>query len=297
MSGATTFVDWGKLKFFLGEVGTNFTRNAAMQLTAIGTVAVTIILLGAFLYVRDTLNSFGTGVLSKIEVAVYLKDDVDDAGARTIAVRFAQDRRISGATYVSKRDGLRRMKTVLGNDFDTSLLTSNPFPNAFHVHVRRPDDVPAVAASIARYPGVAKTDYAADTVTKLLKIADLLGRVGLVMIGLLVATAAIIIANTIRLTVFARRREIAIMQLVGATNMYIRMPFIAEGMLAGILGAALALAVLFAARLELIPKLAATLAFVPFHANEPALAGECLAVGAAVGFIAAWFSVGRYLRA
>jgi cell division transport system permease protein len=290
-------VDWGKLKFFLGEVGANFTRNAAMQFTAIGTVAVTIILLGSFLYVRETLASFGTGVLSKIEVAVYLNDDVDDARAKTIAVKFAEDRRVSGATYVPKRDGLRRMQTVLGKDFDTSLLTSNPFPNAFHVRVRRPEDVPAVAASIAKYPGVAKTDYAADTVTKLLRIADILGRVGLIMISLLVLTAAIIIANTIRLTVFARRREIAIMQLVGATNMYIRMPFIAEGMLAGILGAGIAVGVLFIARLELVPKLAATLAFVPFNANEPVLAAQCLAVGAAVGFIASWFSVGRYLRA
>ncbi len=289
-------MDWGKLKFFLGEVGNNFTRNAAMQFTAIGTVAVTIVLLGAFLYVRETVASFGTGVLSKIEVAVYLKDDVDDTRAKALSVRFAQDRRILGATYVPKRDGLRRMRTVLGGDFDTSLLTANPFPNAFHVSVREPGEVPAVAASIAKYPGVAKTDYAADTVTKLLRIADVLGRAGLVMIGLLVVTAAIIIANTIRLTVFARRREIAIMQLVGATNMYIRMPFIAEGMLAGILGATLALGVLFVARLELVPKLAATLAFVPFHANEPLLAGECLAVGAAVGFVAAWFSVGRYLR-
>jgi cell division transport system permease protein len=290
-------VDWGKLKFFLGEVGANFTRNAAMQFTAIGTVAVTIVLLGAFLYVRETLASFGTGMLAKIEVAVYLNDDVDDARAKTIAVRFAEDRRVWGATYVPRRDGLRRMKSVLGDDFDTSLLTSNPLPNAFHVRVRQPGDVPAVAASIAKYPGVAKTDYAADTVIKLLRIADMLGRIGLGMIGLLVVTAAIIIANTIRLTVFARRREIAIMQLVGATNMYIRMPFIAEGMLAGILGAALAIGVLYIARLELVPKLAAALAFVPFHANEPVLAGQCLAVGAAVGFVAAWFSVGRYLRA
>jgi cell division transport system permease protein len=297
MSEVTIFVDWGKVKFFLGEVGTNFTRNAAMQFTAIGTVAVTIVLLGAFLYIRDTLATFGSGMLSKIEVAVYLNDDVADAQAKTIAARFAQDRRIAGASYIPKREGLRRMKAVLGKDFDTSLLTSNPFPNAFHVRVLQPEDVPVVAASIAKYPGVAKTDYAADTVAKLLRIAEILGRVGLVMIALLVATAAIIIANTIRLTVFARRREIAIMQLVGATNMYIRMPFIAEGMLAGRLGAALALLVLYAARLELIPKLAAALAFVPFRANEPLLAAQCLGVGAAVGFIAAWFSVGRYLRA
>lgn len=289
-------MDWGRLRFFLGEVAANFTRNAAMQFTAIGTVAVTIVMLGAFLYVRETIASFGTGVLSRIEVAVYLNDDVDDAKAKTIAARFAMDRRISGATYVPKREGLRRMKEVLGRDFDTSLLTSNPFPNAYHVRVRKAEDVVAVAAAIAKIRGVAKADYAAETVTKLLKVADVLARVGVVMIGLLVFTAAIIIANTIRLTVFARRREIAIMQLVGATNMYIRMPFIAEGMLAGVLGAALALGVLLVARMQIVPKLAQTLAFVPFHVNEPLLAGECIAVGAAVGFVAAWLSVGRYLR-
>jgi len=268
-----------------------------MQLTAIGTVAVTIVMLGAFLYVRDTLASFGTGVLSKIEVAVYLNDDVDDARAKTISTKFAMDSRILGVSYVPKREGLRRMHDVLGRDFDTSLLTANPFPNAFHVRVRKPEDVTGVAATIAKIPGVAKTDYAAETVTKLLRVADVLGRVGVVMIGLLVFTAAIIISNTIRLTVFARRREIAIMQLVGATNMYIRMPFIAEGMLAGVLGSLLALGILLIARIQIVPKIATTLAFVPFNANEPLLAMQCLAVGAAVGVVAAWLSVGRYLRA
>jgi cell division transport system permease protein len=112
-----------------------------------------------------------------------------------------------------------------------------------------------------------------------------------------VLTAAIIIANTIRLTVFARRREIAIMQLVGATNMYIRMPFIAEGIIAGVVGAIVAIAVLAVAEMQIVPKIASTLQFVPFHVNELQLAGELLAVGAAVGLVSSWLSVGRYLRA
>ncbi|MGB8267784.1 MAG: permease-like cell division protein FtsX [Candidatus Velthaea sp.] len=289
-------MDWGRLKFFLGEVLTNFTRNAAMQVTAIGTVAVTIVMLGAFLYVRETVASIGNGLLSKIEVAVYLSDGTGNAQTKAIAAKLAQDPRIAGAEYVPKREGLRRLQEVVGKDFDTSLLTTNPLPDAFHVRVHRPDQVAPVAASIAKLPGVAKTDYAADTVDRLLRVVDVLARVGIVMIALLVFTASIIIANTIRLTVFARRREIGIMQLVGATNMYIRMPFIAEGMLAGVLGAALALGVLFVARIEVIPKLAQSLAFVPFQVNEGLLALECLAVGAAVGMISAWFSVGRYLR-
>ena len=290
-------MDWGRLRFFLGEVLTNFTRNAGMQFTAIGTVAVTIILLGSFLYVQETLKTFGTGVLSQIEIAVYLKDDVDDAKAKNLAAKLASDARIASAAYVPKRDGLKRMQAVLGKDFDTSLLTTNPLPNTYHVRVKDPDQVPAVARWIARDPRVAKTDYAADTVQKLLKTAAVLGRAGLALILLLSISAAIVIANTIRLTVFARRREIAIMQLVGATNTYIRMPFIAEGMLAGVLGAGVAIGILALAEHQVVPKLAATLAFVTFRVNELTLSLELLAVGAAVGLIASWFSVGRHLRA
>jgi cell division transport system permease protein len=290
-------VDWGKVQFFLGEVFANFTRNAAMQFTAIGTVAVTIVMLGTFLYVRETLTTFGQGILKQIEIAVYLDDNATDAQGKALATKLAADERISSARYVPRAQGLQDMRERLGRDFDTSLLTANPLPNAFRVAVRDADDVPAVAATIGKLPGVAKVDYAADTVTKLLKAADVVGRVGLAMIGLLVLTAAIIIANTIRLTVFARRREIAIMQLVGATNMYIRMPFIAEGIIAGVVGALIAIGVLAVAQLQIVPKIETTLQFVPFHVNELQLAGELLLVGAAVGLISSWFSVGRYLRA
>jgi cell division transport system permease protein len=290
-------VDWGRLRFFLGEVLANFTRNAGMQITAIGTVAVTIVLLGSFLYVRETLERFGSGVLSQIEIAVYLKDGVTDSQAKQLAVKFAADPRVASAQYVPKREGLRRMRDVLGRDFDTSLLTANPLPNSYHVKVKDPDQVPAVAATIARDPRVEKTDYAADTVQKLLKTAAVLGRAGIALIVLLTVSAAIVIANTIRLTVFARRREIEIMQLVGATNTYIRMPFIAEGVLAGLLGAGIAIGALAFAEHQLVPRLAQTLAFVSFRVNEGTLCLELLGVGATVGLIAAWMSVGRYLRA
>ncbi len=290
-------MDWGRVQFFLGEVFANFTRNAAMQLTAIGTVAVTIVMLGSFLYVRDTLATFGQGILKQIEIAVYLDDNATDDQAKALAATLAADERISSARYVPRDQGLREMRERLGRDFDTSLLTANPLPNAFRVAVRNADDVPAVAATITKLPHVAKVDYAADTVTKLLKAADVIGRIGLAMIALLVLTAAIIIANTIRLTVFARRREIAIMQLVGATNMYIRMPFIAEGVIAGVIGAVIAIAVLALAQMQIVPKIEATLQFVPFHVDELRLAGELLLVGAVVGLISSWFSVGRYLRA
>ncbi len=200
-----------------------------MQATAIGTVAVTIVLLGAFLFTQATVKNLGNGVLAGISIAVYLNDSVDDAHAKVVAKAIAADPRVLTATYVPKATGLRRMREVIGKDFDTALLTSNPFPNAFQVRTKRPESVPNVAARIGKLSGVAKVDYAADTVRQLLRVA--------------------------------------------------------------------AIGILAIARAELVPKLAAALQFVPFRADDGMIALELLAVGAAVGFIASWISVGRYLKA
>ena len=192
------------------------------------------------------------------------------------------------------------MRQRLKGQVDTSLLTSNPLPNSLRVRAIDGTRVKPIAAFIGKMPGVATVAYGQDAVTKLLQISSVLGRIGLVIVGVLVFTAAIIISNTIRLTVFARRREIAIMQLVGASGMYVRMPFVCEGMISGILGALVAVGLLAISKLELLPKIGSELPFVPLHAaasNDLLLAAELLGVGAVVGFIASWLSVSRYLRA
>jgi cell division transport system permease protein len=292
-------LDWGKVRFFLGEVFTNFARNKGMQITAIATVAITIVMLGAFLYTREALSKLSAGLLSRIEISVFLGDNVEDKDGRAIAARINADPRVRGVTYVPKAEGLRQLRDRLHNEIDTSLLTMNPLPNALRVRIKDPDQVHAVAKDIEKMKGVAKVEYAQDVVTRALRLTETLGRVGLAMILLLVFAAAVIISNTIRLTVFARRREIAIMQLVGATNGYIRGPFLAEGFLAGILGALVAVGVLAAARAELLPKIMTAVAFIPFEiarVDEGNLALELLAAGAVVGVFGAWFSVSRHLR-
>ncbi len=293
-------MDPGRVRFFLSEVGRNFTRNLVMQLTAIGTVAVTIVLLGSFLFTRDTLGKIGDDVLRKIEISVFLKDTASEANARATVAKIASDPRVESATYVPRSEGLRQMRERLRGQIDTSLLTSNPLPDAVRVRVRDAATVRRVAATIARLPNVANVTYAQDAVQKLLALSSVFGRIGLGIVILLVLTAAIIISNTIRLTVFARRREIAIMQLVGASGTYIRAPFILEGAIAGIAGALVAVVALAIARAQLLPKLFLALPFLPIHAatgNDATLALELLGTGAAVGFVAAWISVGRYLRA
>jgi cell division transport system permease protein len=141
--------------------------------------------------------------------------------------------------------------------------------------------------------------YGQKIVERLLQLGAVLRRVGIGVIVVFFVVAGIIISNTIRLTVFARRREIAIMQLVGATSTYIRLPFICEGLIDGLIGALLALALLAIARSTLWARLLealpwAQLTVVPVDGRL--LSAELLAVGAAIGVVASWISVGRHLR-
>ena len=293
-------MDWGKLRFFLGEVISNFTRSKGVQATAIATVSVTIFMLGSFLYTRETLAKLSTGLLSRIEISVFLADRVDDRQGHAIAQRIASDRRVRSVNYVPKAEGLRQLRDRLNGQIDTSLLTMNPLPNAVRVRVKNANNVAAVADSIRKISGVASVEYAQDVVVKVLRLTDTLGKLGLGIIVALIFAAAVIISNTIRLTVYARRREIAIMQLVGATSGYVRGPFLAEGFLAGTLGALIAIGGLAVVRAEFVPKLMSTLAFIPLASiriNEPRLILELVAAGAIVGVAGAWISVGRYLRA
>jgi len=292
-------LDSGKVKFFLGEVLRNFSRNAGMQMTAIGTVAITIVLLGLFLFVHAALSDSVGRLLDQIEVSAYLRSDATPAQVAAIARFLAQDPHVASAIYVPKKQGLAELRERTSGTIDTALLTENPLPDKFRIKARQPDDVPAVAASVRRLNGVENVVYGQKIVQRLLQLGNVLRRIGIGVIAVFFAVAGIIISNTIRLTVFARRREIAIMQLVGATNTYIRLPFICEGLIDGLIGALLALGLLAAARAALWPRLLEALPWVQLTGvplDARLFAGELVLVGAAIGIVASWVSVGRHLR-
>ncbi len=293
-------MDSGKVKFFLGEVLRNFSRNAGMQVTAIGTVAITIVLLGLFLFIRSALAFAGSQLLDQIAISAYLRADATPAQVAAIARFVARDPRVASMQFVPKKEGLAELRARTNGAIDTALLTENPLPDKFRIKARDPGDVAAIAATVRRLTGVDNVVYGQKIVQRLLQLGAVLRRIGIGVIVVFFAVAGIIISNTIRLTVFARRREIAIMQLVGATNTYIRLPFICEGLLDGVIGALLAVALLAAARAALWPRLLealpwARLTVVPI--DERVLAAELLLVGAAIGLVASWISVGRHLRA
>jgi cell division transport system permease protein len=292
-------LDSGKVKFFLGEVSRNFSRNTGMQMTAIGTVAITIVLLGLFLFVRAAVADAGRQLLDQIEVSAYLRADATPAQTAAIAHFLAHDPRVASAEFVPKKRGLAELRERTKGTIDVALLTENPLPDKFRIKTRVPAEVPAVAASVRRLSGVQNVVYGQKIVQRLLQLGAVLRRIGIGVIVIFFGVAGIIISNTIRLTVFARRREIAIMQLVGATSTYIRLPFICEGLLDGVIGALLAVALLAIARAALWPRLLealpwAQLTVVPVDARV--LAAQLILVGAAIGVVASWISVGRQLK-
>ncbi len=292
-------MDWGKVKFFLGEVGRNFTRNAGMQATAIGTVAVTVVLLGLFLFVRLTLTGVGDRLLKQIEISVYFHTDATPAQENHLRDVLRADQRVTSFTFVPKAEGLKQLRRQTQGSIDVSMLTQNPLPDKFRVRVGDPSEVSAVADALRGEPGVANVVYGKTIVGRLLQLGVVLRRVSIALIVALLCVAAIIISNTIRLTVYARRREIAIMQLVGATATYVRMPFVCEGVLHGLLGSLVALLILGIGKAALWSKLALALPWLELNGTHVALlpiALQLLLVGVAIGALSSWFSIGRYLR-
>lgn len=270
-----------------------------MQITAIGTVAVMVTVLGAFLFVRTTLADLGNGVLEQIEISAYLKPNATPQQIGALRAAFKADPRIASAEFIPKSEGLKELRERMRGVVDTSLLTENPLPDKFRIRARSPEMVPAVAADVRRLNGIDNVVYGQAVVERLLRLGIVLRRIGMVLIGVFLVVAGIIISNTTRLAVYARRREIAIMQLVGATNLYVRMPFICEGLIDGLIGSVAAIVLLAVARATVWPRMLEALPFVQFNAavvDVPSLLLQLLLVGGIVGALAAWVSVGRYLQ-
>lgn len=293
-------LDWGKVRFFWGEVAQNFSRNVTLALTAIGTVAISIVVLGAFLFMRGAFDMVMKKVIGQVVVAAYLKDGVPQPAIDRLVKGIKLDPRIDDVKFISKKQALEDLRNKLRGQVDLGLINTNPLPDAIVVHAADPADVPGIASALEKHPEIGLVNYQSQLYDKMVRMEAVLSAIGLGLIAMLLVATALIIYNTVRLTVFARQREIGIMRLVGATQWTIRWPFVIEGMLAGIAGASAGIGVLWLGHHILAPKIELNLPFLPLNlANVPVghLALELLITGAVVGTLASLLSVDRALQA
>jgi len=247
-----------RIGMFLREALRSIRANAAISVAATVTALIAVFILGAFIpsfmYVRSAVDA----QKAKVDVDVYISDNASIAQVNALKGRLdvlKTDGTIAGFTYVSKDDALRLMRERLRDPSVLDELPSNPLPAKFNVQPAEAENANAVVAAIKDDPALDPTEgivYPQTTADRLLTAAKFVQWAGFALIGILLIAAILLIGNTIRLSIFARRREVEVMRLVGATNWFIRWPFMIEGVICGLVGAVVAVAMLWGIKVGVV---------------------------------------------
>lgn len=235
-----------RLGFFLHEALGSMRRNWVMAMAAVITVFISTAILGAVLVTRDNLNQGATSLKNRVMIEVFIKDEASDEQVTALEDKISGIAEVKSYKYISKDEALRRFRERFGERIVAN-LPINPLPASFEIQVKDADQVDMVAQKFFDDPAVDNdpgthngVKYAKETVRKMLGTISLVEKGMWVTTGIFAAAAVLLISTTVRLSIFARRREVEIMRLVGATNWFIRWPFVLEGFITGLIGAVLA---------------------------------------------------------
>ena len=242
---------WGsdmRFGFFLGEAFGSMRRNWVMAMAAVITVFISTAILGAVMVTRDNLNQGATSLKNRVMIEVFIKDSATADQVQALERKIQGLPDVKTYKYVSKDEALRLFRQRFGERIVAN-LPINPLPASYQIQVKDTDRVDAVAAQFFNDPTVDNdpgthngVKYAKETVRKMLGTINLIEKGMWVTTLIFAAAAVLLISTTVRLSIFARRREVEIMRLVGATNWFIRWPFVLEGFITGLIGAILAAA-------------------------------------------------------
>ena len=294
--------------FFLREAIRALKRNAVPSFAALATTLVTVLLLGVFIPMVQATTGAANEVRSKIIINVFMKTDAKQADVdRVQKLIETQVPHVGKVTFVSKKQALARQREAGRGDF-YDLLGSNPLPDTFRITPDDPENITAIRDALAPAKasggrGVADEaidevrDRKEDTAT-LLSVTRVVKLTTALLAGLLIIASVLLIANTIRLSLYARRREVEVMKLVGATDWFIRWPFVLEGVIVGALGGVLAVLLLGIVKVAVVDPLAADFALIaaPDTMNFPLLIALLLFASVAVSAIGSGISLRRFLR-
>jgi cell division transport system permease protein len=292
-----------RITFFVREAVRSMSRNAAPSFAALATVLVTMLVVGVFIPAVEVTNSAANTVRSRLIVDVYMKNGATAADEARVQRELLGVAHVKSVQFESKAQAYAQQSRQ--NPAAYALLGTNPLPDTFHVIPDNPANVLAIHAALAGGGGGAAIDSAIQSVSnkkgytkKALELTSAVKWGGLAFAVLLTIASILLIANTIRLSLYARRREVEVMKLVGATDWFIRWPFVIEGVIVGAAGGVVAIVVLGVAKVALLDPLFSgwslvsqirTIAF-------PALVAVMLGTSVAVSALGSGLSLRRFLR-
>jgi len=276
-------------------------RNGWMSVASIGTVTITLFIFGLFYLLVLNTNYIASTVESDVEIAAFLNVNLPEESVKEVGERLNKIMGVGEVTFVPKEKSLEQLTKTFGRDHDlvAALDGKNPLPDYYRIKTVDPSQIGTVARLIGRMVEVDEVRYGQEYIEKLFAVTHWIRIAGIALMVLLSAAAVFLIATTIRLTVFARRREIAIMRLVGATNWFIRWPFVLEGTFLGLIGASIAVLMLLFSYLGVIEQLRTAIPFMPLMTDtvllKQLLIGMILA-GVALGICGSTLSLRRFLK-
>jgi cell division transport system permease protein len=288
------------LFFSISRAWQGFWRNAAMSLAATATMTLMLLLLAGFWIIQAGFVASLSYVEDKVGVVADLKDDVSESALQDLETRLSAMPEVKSVEYISKAEALRRyreQREAQGQDDLTGYLANNPLPASLEVKLRKPEDYQAVAGFMQVDPVVAKVQNIKDTTDRLVAVTNFLRTFGVLLLAVIGAIVLFIVINTIRLAVLGRAEEIEVMRLVGASDAFIRWPFVFEGALVGLIGAAISLGVLVGASEPLSHFMVGFFQILPINVGSIGRDVTLLVVGAGtgLGIFGAWVSVRTYL--
>ena len=286
--------------YYIKETFTSLKRNSLMSIASISTVALSILVLGMFLTMVLNVNNLASHLENQVQVTIYMEDSASAEQLKQMEKVLRSTPGIVKVTPRTREQALADFKKRLGGQQKllAALGEDNPFPASFEIQVDNPERIPQLVPQFQQMPGVETAKFGQEVVEHLFQLTRVLRIGGVLLIILLAIATLFIISNTIRITVFARRREVNIMKYVGATDWFIRWPFLLEGMIMGFVGALIASVALYKGYNAIQAKIYGTLAFFPMLPSWPTmgwLCGGLVCVGTLIGALGSSISLRKFL--
>lgn len=286
--------------YYIKETFTSLKRNSLMSIASISTVALSILVLGIFLTMVLNVNNLASHLENQVQVTIYMDDSASAEQLKHMEKVLRSTAGIVKVTPRTKEEALAEFRKRLGEQQKllAALGEDNPFPASFEIQVDNPERIPQLVAQFQQMPGVETAKFGQEVVEHLFQLTRVLRIGGILLIVLLAIATLFIISNTIWITVFARRREVNIMKYVGATDWFIRWPFLLEGMLMGFAGAVIASLILVQGYNAIQAKIYGTLAFFPMLPSWPTmgyLSAGLICVGTLIGALGSSISLRKFL--
>jgi cell division transport system permease protein len=291
------------VEYVARETMTNLRRNLSMASAALLTVAVSLTLVGGALLVKRGVDRATVQWKGNVELSIFMKPDASQPESEAIDRQLSAMPEVKSARYVSKPEAFEEFKKIFANEPDVrDSLTVEQIPPSYRVVPKEAEQTKLIGERFQESAGVFRVSYAKEEVDALVSVTNFLQIMLWGIAVVLLMAASLLILNTIRMAIFARRREVAVMKLVGATNSFIRIPFMLEGLLQGLAGAAIAYGVVWLGR-DLIQNQVNSARndiqlFKQFLVTSSDVAGTgilLLVVGVVVGTVGSALAVSRFL--